>query len=196
MHWVDGDLTEEPCPARNNTFTNSCGPAALGRYKNHLYLLLCCSCLENLGVCSAHAPTKQCPAAPSTEWFLHCLTAELPLKCWHRQHATRAAQRLVMQGHAHSSGTVPLPFSPHRKGQKRREKPEINIKGRSEAMNSTYATISKDRKPSDFAECFLWLMFPLLIYSRNDAVMVSVLKPSSLKGELINLNFIALKTKK
>lgn len=63
-------------------------------------------------------------------------------------------------------------------------------------MNSTYATISKDRKPSDFAECFLWLMFPLLIYSRNDAVMVSVLKPSSLKGELINLNFIALKTKK
>lgn len=140
---------------QNNTFTNSCGPAALGHYNNHLYLLLCCSCLENLGVCSAHAPTKQFPAAPSTEWFLHCLTAELPLKSWHRQHATWAAQGLVMQGHAHSSGTVPLPFSPHRKGQKRREKPEINIKGRREAMNSTYATISKDREPSDFAECFL-----------------------------------------
>lgn len=63
-------------------------------------------------------------------------------------------------------------------------------------MNSTYATISKDRETSDFAWCFLWLMFPLLIYSRNDTVMVSVLKPGSLKSEFINLNFIALRTKK
>lgn len=58
-------------------------------------------------------------------------------------------------------------------------------------MNSTYLTISEDRETSDFAECFLWLMFPLLIYSRNDAVMSSVLKPGSLKSELIHLNFNA-----
>lgn len=155
------------CP-ETNTLTNSYGPAALGHYKNRIYLLLYCPCLENLGVCSAHAPTKQYPAASSTKWFLHCPTAELPLKCWHRQHATWAAQGLVMQGHAHSSGTVPLPFSPHRKGQKRREKARNQYK-RSEEMNSTYVTISKDREtcwlfhlvnvpPSDLFRKW-WLVF-------------------------------------
>lgn len=119
MLWVDGDLMEEPCPALKQIPLQTA--MDLLPYCQHL-LLLYCPCLENLGVFSAHAPTKQFPAAASTEWFLHCLTAELPLKSWHRQHATWAAQGLVMQGRAHSSGTVPLPFSPHRKGQKRREK--------------------------------------------------------------------------
>lgn len=96
----------------------------------------------------------------------------------------------------HTAVVLYLCLSVHTERAKRGEKkPEINIKGRSEAMNSTYVTISKDRETSDFAQCFLWLTFTLLIYSRNDAVMVSILKPGSLKSELTNLKFIALKIK-
>lgn len=114
MLWVDADLMKSLVLPWNNTFTNSCAPADLGHHKNHVDLLLYCPCLENLGVCSARAPTEQLPAASSTEWCLHCWAAPEIL--------AQTTCNLGMQGHAHSRGTVPLPFSPHRKGQKRREK--------------------------------------------------------------------------
>lgn len=150
------------CP-ETNTLTNSYGPAALRHYKNHIYLLLYCPCLEDLGVCSAHGSTKQFPAASSSEWFLHCLTAELPLKSWYRQHATWAAQGLVMQGHAHSTGTVPLPFSPHRKGQKRREKARNQYK-RKEWSNEHHICNNLQRQ-RNFRFCWV---FPLVNVPPSD----------------------------
>lgn len=48
-------------------------------------------------------------------------------------------------------------------------------------MNNTYATISKDREHSDFTECFLWLLFPILIYSRNEAVTIKCSKSKQFK---------------
>lgn len=66
-------------------------------------------------------------------------TAELPLKSWHRQHATWACRDM------HTAGVLYLCLSVHTERAKRGEKkPEINVRGRSEAMNSTYVTISKD----------------------------------------------------
>lgn len=162
MLWVDSDVMEEPYPALKQHLY-SYGPAALGCYKNHIYLLLYCPCLENLGACSAHAPTKQLPAVSATEWLLHCLTAELPLKPQHRQHATWAAQGLVMQGHAHSTGTVPLPFSPHRKGQKRREKARNQYK-RKEWSNEQHICDNLQRQRN----CRFCSVFPLVNVHPSD----------------------------
>lgn len=138
----DADLMEEPCPA----------------LKQHLYKQLWTCCPRTLQKSCLPAPLLSLPGefgsvqCTCTHWaipssIIHWVAAA-QLSCpWNPgtdnmqpgQHRAWACRDM------HTAVVLYLCLSIHTERAKRGEKkPEISVRGRSEAMNSTYVTISKD----------------------------------------------------